>query len=280
MNKLTGKVAAVTGSASGIGKATALLMAEEGAKVILGDINRDGVDQTAKSITDKGGSAIAVYSDISTMAGAEALIKAAVGDFGRIDILINTAGFTRTPETLEDTEKNWDDIVGLNLKGPFNTMHFAIPEMVKQKGGSIINFGSRAGFFDFIPEGLPEGSMPYSAAKAGIIGLTSIASLNLKKHGIRVNAVIPSAMTSGFPEIRPKFGGGETKGPEYVAPVVVYLATDAAKEITNKYFYVCSGDVIALEHPFRLREMNKTLAKDGIWTIEELSEKMTLDWMN
>lgn len=275
---LKGKVAAITGGGSGIGKAIAIAMAAEGAKIVVGDIGKDAegkytADHTVELIHKDGGSAVASYGDITTMAGGESLIQAAINTYGRIDALVNCAGFTREASILEDNEKNWDDIIAANLKGHFACTHFAVKEMAKQKCGSIINFSSRAGFTYSIP-GPGICSMPYSAAKAGVVGVTIMCAVELREHGITCNAILPSAVTPGFSMTRPKFGGGKTEGPEMIAPVVAYLASDEAKNITGQFFYVSSGDVAVLAPPLQLQQADRFIHKEGIWTVEELSKEI------
>lgn len=278
--KLLGKVAAITGSGSGIGKAVALEMAAEGAKIVVGDVGKTAegkytADITVELIKQSGGDAVASYGDITTMAGGEGLINAAMNSFGRIDILVNCAGFTRAADIFTDTEKNWDDIVAVNMKGQFTTTHFAMQEMAKQKSGAIINFSSRAAFVDGIP-GPGMSSLPYSASKAGVVGFTTLVALELKAHGITCNAILPSAVTPGFAMSRPKFGGGDTGGPEFIAPMVAFLGSDEAKNITGQFFYVSSGDVAVLVPPLRLErvEEGKFIHKDGKWTIDELAKEI------
>ncbi|UWG99092.1 SDR family oxidoreductase [Dehalobacter sp. DCM] len=277
MGKLTGKVAAVTGGGSGIGKAICLAMSAEGAKVVVGDIgkNPEGkytAELTVDLIKEAGGEAVASVGDITTMAGGEGLVKAAVDNYGKIDILVNCAGFTRAVDFFEDNEKNWDDIVAVNMKGQFTTTHYAAKEMAKNKSGAIINFSSRAAFVDGIP-GPGMSSLPYSASKAGVIGFTTLCSLELKAHGITCNAVLPSAVTPGFPMDRPKFGGGVTSGPEFIAQFVTFLGTDEAKEVTGQFFYVSSGDIAIFQKPLRLENVERFLHKDS-WTIDDMIKEV------
>ena len=116
------------------------------------------------------------------------------------------------------------------------------------------------------------GTLSYATAKAGIVGFTCMLSGELQKHGITVNAILPSAITGGFPDIRPRFGGGETKGPEYIAPIVVYLATNEAANITGSFIYSSSGDVVIFDTPLQLNGPAKFLRKKNNWTVDELHE--------
>lgn len=266
--KLNGKVAVITGGGAGVGREVALAMAAEGAKVVINDLNKDIANKVVEEIKKAGGTAVAVYDSVTTMQGGENIIKAATGNFGRIDILVNCAGFCKNAPSIEVTEENWDSTIAVHLKGHFACIQPAIKEMIKQKTGRIINISSRAGFL-FVYGGL--GSWPYCTAKAGIVGMTALLSAELKEHGITVNGILPSAITTGFPEKRPRFGGGETEGPEYLAPMFVYLATDEAKDITGQFFYVSAGDVAIMNRPMQLEGPNKFVRKIGKWTVDELS---------
>ena len=190
--RLTGKSAVVTGSGSpvGIGRAVALALAAKGAKVVVNDIGRDadgtsGADRVVEEIRKANGTAVANYDSVATMQGGENIIKTAIGNFGRIDILVNCAGNLRTEPITEVTEDQWNSIIDVHLKGHFNCCKAAAMEMVQQKSGRIINFSSRA-TFSFGPTGVA-----YCAAKAGILGLTASLSGQLKEYGITVNTILP-----------------------------------------------------------------------------------------
>jgi NAD(P)-dependent dehydrogenase (short-subunit alcohol dehydrogenase family) len=267
--KLKGKSAVITGSGGGIGREVALAMAAEGAKVVVNDINKELADKVVEEIKKAGGTAVANDDSVITMAGGENIIKTATSKFGKIDILANCAGFSKNALSTEVTEKDWDAIIAVHLKGHFACTQPAIKEMIKQKSGRIINISSRAGAL-FIWTGLA--SLPYCTAKAGIIGFTALLSAELKQHGITVNAILPSAITRGFPEKRPKFGGGETEGPDFVPPIIVYLATDEAKDITGQFFYAAGGDIGIFPRPLQLDGNIKFIRKMGKWTIDELGK--------
>jgi NAD(P)-dependent dehydrogenase (short-subunit alcohol dehydrogenase family) len=272
--RLKSKAAVVTGSGGGIGREIALSMAAEGAKVVINDIGKDAdgtnaADKVVAEIKKAGGTAVANYDSVATMAGGGNIIKTAISNFGRIDILVNCAGFAKNAPSIEITEKDWDALINVHLKGHFSCTQPAIKEMIKQKSGRIINFSSRAGFL-FSWSGL--GSLPYSTAKAGVVGFTALLSAELKQYNITVNAILPSAITKGFPEPRPRFGGGETPSPEFVAPIVVYLATDEAKDVTGQFFYAAGGDIGIFPRPLQLEGANKFIRKMGKWTVDELSE--------
>jgi NAD(P)-dependent dehydrogenase (short-subunit alcohol dehydrogenase family) len=269
--KLAGKVAVVTGAGAkvGIGKEVALAMAAEGAKVVVNDIsvNKDGTrgaDKVVALITKAKGRAVPNYDSITSMRGASNIIKTAIKNFGHIDILVNTAGNFLTKPITELTEADWNSIMDVHLKGSFACTQAAVKEMLKQKnGGRIINITSIAGF----PPGLGPGpTLAYSTAKAGVLGFTKALSLELLQYGITVNAVSPQASTSLFPI--------DEAGPEYVAPIIVYLATDEAKNITGEIIYSCSGKLIVYAPPMQKPCSHHYLYKDGKWTLDELIKVM------
>ena len=272
---LKGKSAVVTGSGSGgIGKAVAFLLAEEGAKVVVNDIGRDAdgssiADKTVREITDAGGTAVANYDSVATMEGGENIIKTATENFGRIDILVNcAANIARAPIT-ETTEDIWDAIINVHLKGHYICAKAAAAEMIRQKSGRIINFASLAA------TGVPNHTA-YSSAKAGILGLTGVLASELNEHGITTNVILPSADTKLFPGPRPKdrpVPPSEWIEPDYVAPLVAYLATDEAMAVTGRFFYASGGDIIIYPRPLELKgEAPLFLRKRGKWTIDELSQ--------
>ena len=274
--RLKDKSAVVTGGGSGgIGRAVSLAFAEEGAKVVVNDI---GLDPDGMSIADKvveeivkaGGTAIANYDSVATMEGGENIIKTATSNFGRIDILVNTAANINRKPALETTESEWDSIMNVHMKGHFSCSKAAALEMIKQKSGRIINFSSRAA-------NGAGGDTAYSAAKAGILGFTSALSAELKEHGITVNAILPSADTKLFPGPRPKYVDNWLTAlwiePDYVAPIIVYLSTDEAQDITNHYIYAGGGDLCLFAPSLQLGGgTNVFIRKMGKWTVDEISE--------
>jgi NAD(P)-dependent dehydrogenase (short-subunit alcohol dehydrogenase family) len=272
--RLKGKSAVVTGGGSGIGRATALALAVEGAGVIVNDVGRDPdgtskADKVVEEIIKADGTAVANYDSVATMSGGENIIKTATSNFDRIDILVNSAGNFKPLKTVEIKENDWDSIMDVHLKGHFSCIKAVVSEMIKQKSGRIINISSRAAF-SFIPG--PPISVAYAAAKAGILGLTAMLSGELKQYGITVNAILPSAVTPLFSPLRPRFGGGETEGPEFVAPIIVYLATDEAKNINGQFFYACAGDLCIYNQPVQLPGPHTFIRKTGKWTTDELSK--------
>lgn len=270
---LEGKVAVVTGSGRGIGRGIAILMASEGAKVVVNDIAREGgksfADAVVKEIKDAKGTAVSNYDSVATMAGGEGIIKAAISNFGRIDILVNNAGNFWGKPTLELKEDEWDSIINVHLKGHFSCTKAALPYMVKQKGGRIINFSSRAGFFGVH-------NLAYAVVKSGVIGFTAMLAKEMKANGITVNAILPSATTQLFPTEKSQLGDYipfyKKPDPDDVAPIVVYLATDKAENITGKYVYAGAGDICFYNDPFKLASAHTFVRKVGRWTLAELDE--------
>ena len=193
---LKGKVAVVTGSGGGIGRAVALLMAAEGAKVVVNDLGAppsgEGgspamADETVALIRDAGGEAVAVYDSVATMEGARNIIGTAIDAFGRIDCLVNNAGNTRVNMVWDMPEEDFDAVVRTHLKGTFCTVKAAAPYMIEQRSGSIVNVASGMAI-----EG-GAGVSNYTAAKGGIIGFSNTLCLELGVYGIRVNVLCPSA---------------------------------------------------------------------------------------
>jgi NAD(P)-dependent dehydrogenase (short-subunit alcohol dehydrogenase family) len=259
---LKGKVAVVTGGGSaGIGGAVSYSLAMEGAKVVANDIGRDpegnrAADKMVEKIKKAGGTAIANYDNVDSMQGGAKIIKSATDNFGRIDILVNVAGNYWGVSTPDMTEKDWDSVMNVHMKGTFATVKAALPTMIKQKSGRIINFSSRAAFNGPASAKVSYSNVAYNAAKAGILGLTMALASEFRDSGITVNAVLPSAVTPLFPRekmpLEDNLPVPRNIGPEFVPPIVVYLASDKAKDITGQYIYAAGEDICIFGRPFRL----------------------------
>lgn len=242
-----GKVALVTGAASGIGRASALTFAREGAKTVVADVLVEGGEETVRIIKETGGDALLVRTDVSKSAEVEGLMQKIVETYGRLDYAHNNAGITGTEAPTADcTEENWDHTIDINLKGVWLCMKYEIPQMLKQGGGAIVNTASTAGLVGL------EGSPAYCASKGGVVQLTRAAALDYVKAGIRVNAVCPGVIRT--PMIEPLVGDPETEAgliamepigrmgkPEEVAEAVVWLCSDAASFVTGTAMAVDGG---------------------------------------
>ena len=240
----------VTGGSSGIGRATAIALAREGARVVLGNRRVAEGEETAKLIRKEGGEATLVKTDVTKAAEVEALIDQAVKTYGRLDCAFNNAGTTGImARTAECTEENWDTIINLNLKGVWLCMKYEILQMLKQGGGAIVNNASVAGMVGL------RGGPAYSASKGGVIQLTHTAALEYAKKGIRVNAVCPgyvlTPMTEGHLKVNPEFEAqiknyhprGRLGTAEEVAEAVMWLCSDAASFITGHPLVIDGGSV-------------------------------------
>jgi NAD(P)-dependent dehydrogenase (short-subunit alcohol dehydrogenase family) len=245
-----GKVALVTGGASGIGRATALTFAREGAKLVIADMNEDGGQQTVHLITEQGGEAIFVRTDVSQAVEVQALISKAVETYGRLDCAHNNAGIAGgvRARTAEYPEDRWHQVIAVNLTGVWLCMKYEIPQMLHQGGGTIVNTASAAGLVG------SRGTSAYVASKHGVVGLTKTAALEYAQQGIRVNCVCPGAIQTPMtdrawsdPARRARVIASEPVGrignPEEIAEAVVWLCSDAASFVTGHAMSVDGGYV-------------------------------------
>jgi len=238
---LQGKVAVVTGSGRGIGRAIALGLAQEGAKVVVNDVGcdidgRGGAEDPAQQVVNEikalGSDAAPNYDSVSDFKGAENIIKTAVDKFGRIDILVNNAGIVRDRSVVKMTEEDFDAVIAVHLKGTFNCGRHALPIMKEQNFGRIINITSSAGLRGNF------GQSNYGAAKAGIMGLTLVWAIEMEKYGVTVNAMAPAALTrmSGtIPGIN-KDNPPPEMDPGLNAPMIAFLASDKAAHVNGQIF--------------------------------------------
>jgi len=284
--RLKGKVAVVTGAGRGLGRAEALLLAEEGAKVVVNDLGTgpDGAgaaaspaDKVVKEIMGRGGEAVANYDSVATPEGGDNILKTALEAFGRLDILVNNAGVLRDRMIFNMTPEEWDMVIKTHLYGHFYCTRPACAIFRKQRSGRIINTSSEVGLGN-------AGQANYSAAKEGIIGFTRTVARDMGKYGVTCNAIRPRAATrlTISPDLAAAIENAQAQGaplpagaevtailhlPEDIAPFVVYLATDEAANINGCTFLV-TGDQIALySEPVAM----KTIYKAGVWTLDELS---------
>ncbi len=243
--ELEGRVAIVTGAGLGIGRATALKLSSDGAKVVVNDVVPENGNNTVELIRSSGGEAIFVQADVSKWDDAKALVDETVKAFGTVDILINNAGITRDKLLRDMEEEDWDKVLNINLKGAFNCCKFAVPHMVEKNYGKIVNLSSRAHL------GNP-GQVNYSSSKAGIIGLTKSLALELGRFNINVNAVAPGMVDTEGVRNHPKYDMIIERAlkatplrrigkPEDIANVIHFLVTDAASYITGEVIHVTGG---------------------------------------
>ncbi len=244
---LNGKIALVTGSGKGIGKAIALKLSAEGATVIVNDVTDESA-AVAREIVAAGRAALFLKGNVTSSAEINAVMEKVVADYGRIDILVNNAGITRDQLTLRMTDEEWDSVIAVNLKGVFVCTRAVLKYMMKQRYGRIINISSISGIV-----GNP-GQVNYCAAKAGIIGLTRTVSKEMASRGITVNAVAPgfieTDMTAKIPaklkeEFNRRIPAGFFGSTDDVAGTVAFFASDDARYITGQVLCVDGGMVSA-----------------------------------
>jgi NAD(P)-dependent dehydrogenase (short-subunit alcohol dehydrogenase family) len=304
MGSLDGRVAIVTGAGRGIGRSVALLLAAEGMSVVVNDLggalDGSGHDaglarQVADEIADSEGGAsasrtgagpggagrggasrgraVASGADVSDHAAAEDLIKTAISEFGRLDVLVNAAGILRDRMVFNMTEQEWDDVIRVHLKGTFNTTKFAAAYWRAQRDESaqnrIINFTSVSGLHG------SAGQPNYAAAKMGIVGLTYSTANSLAKYGVTVNAVSPGAatrMTESVPDgrrrVRPETG--EERSPDNVAPLVAYLASERSGWITGRIVHAAGYEVALYDNPHPVTRV----VGAGPWSLDALARQV------
>ena len=246
------KVALVTGASSGIGRATALVFAREGAKVVAADLNVVGGQETVQLVKAAGGEAVFVETDVSQAASVEAMVQTAVDTYGRLDCAHNNAGVEGVlSRTAEQTEQDWEPVIRINLKGVWLCMKYELPHMLQQGSGAIVNTASGAGLIGV------KRMAAYVASKHGVIGLTKTAALEYAKSGVRVNAVCPGVIQTAMvervsgrrPDVLEKMIAAEPIGrsgqPEEIAESVVWLCSDAASFVTGHAMAVDGGAVAA-----------------------------------
>lgn len=289
MGYFDGKVAAITGAGRGIGRETALLMAREGASVVVNDLGGGpqgggGDTSFAQAVVDEikaaGGNAVAETSSVASMAGGQALIECALDTFGRIDFLVNNAGIIRPRRITEMSEEDFDMVLNVNLKGYFATIR-AAAEHLKKQGGAIVNLSSPSGFGHY-------GMANYSAAKEGAVGMTRSIARELGEFGVRCNVVRPMSQVTNMsiPEVMETIQyqleklhiphlsnqwlnahGIDTK-PEHVAAVIGWLCTPLSENLSGREVYVVGGQVSLVQEP----ELIRSQFHAGGWTFEAMCD--------
>jgi NAD(P)-dependent dehydrogenase (short-subunit alcohol dehydrogenase family) len=277
MGLLDGKVVAVTGGGAGIGREEALLAARQGARVVVNDLggSRDGAgastkvaEQVAEEIKKMGGDAVAHTLDISTAEGGNSLIKMGVDKWGRFDALINNAGILRDKMSFNMTDEEWDSVIKVHMRGHFMCARAAVSyfrEAGKQNklpnGGAIVNTSSTSGLLG------NAGQANYGAAKLGIVGMANVLALEYVKYNVRVNSIAPMALTR-MTEDLPIAGMLKAATPAHIAPMVIFLCSDAAAGITGQVFGVF-GNVIQL---WRLPRPVHYWQTQDVWDPNEIAK--------
>ena len=273
---LNGKVVVVTGAGRGIGREVALFCAREGAAVIVNDpgVGRDGsggdsapAQRVAAEVRGAGGRANANLSSVADAASAQAIIDDALAHFGRIDAVVNCAGILRDAIWHKMSHADWHAVIDVHLHGTFNVSKAATPVFRDQKAGSFVHFTSGAGLVGNI------GQANYSAAKLGVVGLSQSIALDMARYGVRSNCIAPIAWTrmiAGAADGDPRAHGLEAFGADKVAPLVAYLASDAAADVTNQIFGVQGDEIVLFSKPRPIHSMVKT---EG-WTPQSIADEL------
>lgn len=251
--RLQDKVVLVTGGGSGIGKATAILCASEGAKVVVSDIGEVPAFATVAEVREQGGAAEGVTGDVTVRADAERMVQSTVNVYGRIDVVVNSAGVAGRNVLPEGAspEEIWDKVIDVNLKGTYMVSWFAVPEMEKTGGGSIINLGSIMSLVGY-PADMGGGFNPYGPSKGGVIQFTRNLAVEFASKNIRVNCVCPGYVTTNLtktltenPEMNQKLIGRHPMGrlgrPEEIANCILFLASDESSFVTGAPLIVDGG---------------------------------------
>jgi NAD(P)-dependent dehydrogenase (short-subunit alcohol dehydrogenase family) len=275
---LKGKVAVVTGAARGVGREIALLMARQGAKVVVNDYggsevgtgsDRKPADEVVDEIRRGGGEAAANYESVASMAGGQSIIKTAVDAFGRVDIVVNNAGILRDRMIFNMSEEEWDAVINTHLKGTFAVTRAAAPIMREQKWGRVINMTSTSGLIGNV------GQANYAAAKLGIFGLTKVTALDMARYNVTANCISPFAWTRMIGTIPTETETQKARvekikklSPAHIAPVAAFLASDAAKDVTGQVFGVRGKEIMLFSHE---RPIMRVHLDEG-WTAERLAE--------
>jgi NAD(P)-dependent dehydrogenase (short-subunit alcohol dehydrogenase family) len=292
-NLLAGKVAVVTGAGRGMGRAHSLALAAEGAKIVVNDLggsiigeggDASPADEVVKEIVAAGGKAVANYGNVTSVTDGTAMVEQAMDEFGRLDIVINNAGNIRNKLFVKMSEADWDSVIAVHLKGLYCVTRSAADIFRKQGSGRIVNTASEAGLGGYAASN-------YAAAKEGIVGFSRTLALELGPYGVTTNAIRPRAgtrMAAGvdmkkalemaragklpLPDFMFEIGdmteGSETFSPAQVAPLVVFLCTDAAANINGRDFIVGGGEITLVSLPTKER----SIFSDKQWTQEQLQD--------
>jgi len=267
---LDGKVIAITGAGRGIGRAVALACAAEGAAVVVNDygVSMDGneptsevADEVVAEIEAAGGRAVANAQSVTSMEGGASIVNTAVESFGRIDGVVCVAGILRERMLFNMSEDEWDPVIETHLKGTFTVFRAAAPIFREQKSGTLIGFTSGA-FAASVAQA------NYSAAKGGIVSLVRSAAAGMNKYGVTANCIAPVAKSRMSGQVPFGLEMGE---PEDVAPMVCFLVSDKARDVTGQIYTVNGGRIAVWNQPEEVREMRK----DGRWSVDEIAARFT-----
>lgn len=284
-DRLKGKVAIVTGAGSGIGRGHALALASEGAKVVVNDLggavdgsgaSSSAADKVVAEIKAAGGEAAANYDSVTTVEGGENIVKTAVDSFGKLDILVNNAGILRDRMVFNMSPEEWDSVLKVHLYGHFNTTRPACVLFRQQRSGRIINTASTSGLGN-------RGQANYAAAKEGIVGFTRTVAIEMGRYGATCNAIRPNAgtrmtMSDDMKQAAERSGRGaliqymESMSPDDIAPLIVWLASDASANVNGRTFFVQTGRIALYSEPVQER----MIVKNGGFTIDELFDNMPM----
>ena len=277
LTQLQNKVAIVTGAGRGIGREIALLLAKEGAKVVVNDLgggsdgqgnNSKVADEVVQEIKQLGGEAVASYDSVSHYECATKIIETALSSFGRLDIVVNNAGILRDRMLFKMSEEEWDAVIAVHLKGSFNMTRAAAPYFKEQQSGRFINFTSTSGLIGNV------GQANYAAAKLGIVGLTKSTALDMARYNVTANTVAPFAWSRLIGSIPTETDDQKARveklkqlSPAHIAPLVAFLSSDEATDVSGQIFGVRGKEIMVFSQP---RPVRSVYNAEG-WSVDSLS---------